>query len=235
MDNTTGLLCLSEMGRTGSKTFDQGDFQVPLGLSDHDYCRLPPKSIKCKDSLAILNCREPLGWKICQKLFPQKCQSSGIPQIELFASQLSLQLPQLIAWKTRPHLVRRRYITRNLDQISPLTFPSFCLIPQFLRKVDQNQNIAYHTKFGVTSPSLMESPSLVSKFNGNISSSTITTYQEHSLERPKRGNSPSSCKRNFAFSSIAHTREKRILKGVLETSTQLITRTGHKSLEGNYN
>ena len=227
MDNTTGLLCLSEMGRTGNKTFDQGDFQVPLGLSDHDYCRLPPKSIKCKDSLAILNCREPLGWKICRKLFPQKCQWSGIPQIELFASQLSLQLPQLTAWKTRPHLVRKRYIPRNLDQISPLTFPSFCLIPQFFRKEDQNQNVACHTKLAVSS--------IVSKFNGIVSSSTITTYQEHSLERPKRGNSPSSCKQNFAISSMAHTREKRILKGVLETSTQLITSARRKSLEANYN
>ena len=155
------------MGRTGNKTFDQGDLEVPLGLSGHDYSRLPPKSIKCKDSLAILNCREPLEWKICRKVFPQKCQWSGKPQIELFASQLLLQLPQYIAWKTRPLLVRKRCIPTNMDQISPLTFPSFCLIPQFSRKVDQNQDVACHTKLGATS--------LVSKFNGNVSSSTIIT------------------------------------------------------------
>ena len=165
MDNTTGLLCLSEMGRTGNKTFDQGDFQVPLGLSDHDYCRLPPKSIKCKDSLAILNCREPLRWKICRKLFPTKMSMewntpNWIICLTTFTSTASID-----SLKNRTHLVRKRYIPTNMDQISPLTFPSFCLIPQFSRKVDQNQDVACHTKLGVTS--------LVSKFNGNVSSSTI--------------------------------------------------------------
>ena len=71
MDNKTkmdqnGPKCAfasSEDGKNSQQVtvgYKQTDLEIPIGQSDHDYCRIPPKQTECKSRLGVSPCREQL-------------------------------------------------------------------------------------------------------------------------------------------------------------------------------
>ena len=84
MNNATVLPWLLKMGGTENMSItklEHGDLEVLLGASNHDYCRLSCKPIKCGGRLAILKLQGTIGVETLSKNIPTD-QWSRAPQIE---------------------------------------------------------------------------------------------------------------------------------------------------------
>lgn len=84
MNNATVLPWLLKMGGTENMSItklEHGDLEVPLGASNHDYCRLSCKPIKCGGRLAILKLQGPIVVETLSKNILTD-QWSRAPQIE---------------------------------------------------------------------------------------------------------------------------------------------------------
>ena len=124
----------------------------------------------------------------------------------------------------RPFQLRNRYIPTIQTKSLFYSFPSFCFILQVFKKESRIRQKGCCLSHHLCSH----------KFDGNVSSSTITTLQEQSLEKLTKEDSSSICKQNFASTNMDYIREKHIKKGVSETATQLITKARSKSSRANY-
>ena len=67
------------------------------------------------------------------------CQIRGTPEMDLFASKLSPQLPHYISWKTDPFSQGRDAFQISWAHKFVYAFPRFALIGRVLQKVNQNQ------------------------------------------------------------------------------------------------
>lgn len=73
-------------------------------------------------------------WKLCPKVFSVLCQKMGTPQIDLFASRLTNQLPQYFAWRPDPFSRGTDAMQQIWPQEFLYAFPPFCLINRVLQK-----------------------------------------------------------------------------------------------------
>ena len=66
-------------------------------------------------------------------------QTFEYPTVGLFASRLSHQLPQYVAWKPDPNSIATDAMQQCWNKMFPYGFPPFSLINQILKKVRQKK------------------------------------------------------------------------------------------------
>ena len=66
-------------------------------------------------------------------------QTFEYPTVGLFASRLSHQFPQYVAWKPDPNSIATDAMQQCWNKMFPYGFPSFSLIDQILKKVRQKK------------------------------------------------------------------------------------------------
>ena len=74
-------------------------------------------------------------WKLNPTVFNKICQILGKPQIDLFSSRLSHQLPRYMSRQSEPPSEARNALQQNWNHMFPYAFPPFNLIRQTLKKV----------------------------------------------------------------------------------------------------
>ena len=81
-------------------------------------------------------CRtENSEWILCKDIFRNLCLKLGIPEIYLFASKVSLQLPKYVAWNLNPCSIAIDVLSVPWTQGSYYAFPTFCFILRVLSKI----------------------------------------------------------------------------------------------------
>ena len=106
IDNTTVLMHLLKMRGTGNKKFldlakDIWDYILKNGITiTAEYL---PNCLNVKADKQSRNPRDSSEWKLLPQIFHQICQIKGTPEIVLFASRLSHQLPKYFAWTPDPY------------------------------------------------------------------------------------------------------------------------------------
>jgi len=138
IDNTTAIRYLAKMGGTHNSVLlklskEIWKFLLERGITiTTEYLPSKLNVIADRESRARIDSSE---WKMCPKVFSQVCQKLGTPQIDLFASRLTHQLPRYMAWRPDPYSQG----TDAMQQIWPqgflYAFPPFCLINRVLQKV----------------------------------------------------------------------------------------------------
>ena len=123
-----GRYSKSENGRVG-----QGN------LGDHNYCRIPPSKLNLTADWESRNILDSSEWMLSHQIFQKVCQIRGFPEIDLFASRLSHQIPTYVAWKPDPHSHATDAFQQNWSHKLLYAFPPFCMIPKVLNKTLKEQ------------------------------------------------------------------------------------------------
>ena len=97
--------------------------------------------------------RDSSEWKLNPTIFMKLCQMRGTPEINLFVSRVSHQLPQYISWKIYPFSQDRDAFQISWIHKFVYAFPPFELIGRVLQKVNQDQCLML-----IITPALQDQP-----------------------------------------------------------------------------
>ena len=168
--------------------------------------------------------RDSSEWKLSPRVFRNLCQKLGTPEIDLFASRTSHQLPRYMSWKEDPLCLAVDAFQQDWSEIFPYAFPPFCLIPRVLCQVENQQ-----VRRMVAVQTLVPSPS----FNGGDLSNFIATVDSY-LDRSV-GESTSTAHRFFSGSSgLAGIRSTLEKEGVSKEACKLIVDSRRTGTARNY-
>ena len=82
------------------------------------------------------NQKDSTEWKLCPQVFQKIFQKVDQPEIDLFASRLSNQLPAYYSWKPDPNSLVLDALQQTWSHKHLYAFPPFLLIHRVLRKVE---------------------------------------------------------------------------------------------------
>ena len=95
-----------------------------------------PGSINVETDRESRQTRDSSEWKLNSSIFMKLCQIRRTPQMDLFASRVSHQLPQCISWKINPFRQSRGAVQISWADKFVYAFPPFPLIGRVLQKVN---------------------------------------------------------------------------------------------------
>ena len=123
---------------------------------------------------------------LSHQIFQKVCQIRGFPEIDLFASRLSHQIPTYFAKKPDPRNHAIHAFQQNWSHKLLYAFPPFCMIPKVLNKTLREQvpkllliNPAWTTQ--VWYPKIL---------NMSIKSPILLPWRKDLLKNPKGGIHP---------------------------------------------
>ena len=78
-------------------------------------------------------------WKLSPVIFQRVCRVLGTPDIDLFTSRTSHQVPAYMAWKPDPGSIATDALQQSWSNHFPYAFPPFCLIGRVLAKLKKEK------------------------------------------------------------------------------------------------
>ena len=144
IDNMTALSYLVKMGGTRSPELLQvakeiWDYLLANGIAvTAEYL---PSSLNIQADWQSRNHKDSSDWKLNPKIFSQIVKIRGIPQIDLFASQLNHQLPKYMSWHPDPGSCAVDSLQHSWRNLYGYAFPPFCLVGKVLAKARKDQSL----------------------------------------------------------------------------------------------
>ena len=144
MDSIVALSYLVKMGGTRNKSL------TVLSKEICDYLLSKEITITAEYLPGLLNVetdtqsrtvRYASEWKLNPRIFQKIYKYRGTPEINLFASRISHQLPTYISWKLDLHSHGRDAFQISWTNKKGYAFPPFCLIGRVLKKIQSDQAI----------------------------------------------------------------------------------------------
>ena len=138
IDNTTDLSYLVKMVGTKSKYLVELAKEIWKCFLHHGKkitAECLSSSINVEVDWQSRNSKNHSEWKLLPEIFQRICQITGRPEMDLFASQLSVQLPPYIAWKPGPYSQKTDAMQQILFNQYLYAFPPFSIINKILRNV----------------------------------------------------------------------------------------------------
>ena len=150
-----------------------------------------PNSLNIQADWQSRNHRDSSDWKLNPKIFPQIVKNKGMPQIDLFASQLKHQLLIYMSWHPDPGSCVVDSLQQSWRNLCRYAFPPFCLIGKVLAKVEKDQSLLI-----ITTPAWQAQPwyaaLLAKSLQHPIFLPNLTTFlqgsqgQKHRLQKGKQ-------------------------------------------------
>ena len=139
----TTLSFFAENGRD-KESRTNADLKGNLGIStwagDHDYCRTFTRESQLQGRPGARHQKDSSEWKLCPLIFSKIWQILGKkPEMDLFASRLSNQLPSYYSWKPDPNSLATDTLQQKWYHKSLIAFPPFALIHKVLKKVAEEK------------------------------------------------------------------------------------------------
>ena len=131
IDNKTALSYLLKMGGTKSvplmkRTKNIWQFLLSKGLNlTAEYL---PTDLNTEADYESRNVQDWTEWKLCQAVFQKVCLRFGHPDIDLFASRVSHQIPTYMSLKLDPTCLAVDAMQQDWTHYYPYAFPPFNLI-----------------------------------------------------------------------------------------------------------
>ena len=151
---------------------------------------------------------------LCRHVFRSLCLKLRTPTVDLFASRVSHQVAQNVAWKPDPYSIATDAMSITWAQGHCYTFPPFCLISRVLSKIQQPST---HNNIDNT---LLANTVVVSASVGNANKETSSnTKFNHTFSRSKRESPSISIEQNSYISGMTGFQEELSLLGVSEETT----------------
>ena len=144
LDNQVALAHVTKMGRPTNLTL------LELAKEIWSYLRqkkitltaayIPSLQKKIAD-FKSRNSRDWGDWKLDSQIFQKIKQLWGTPEIDLFASRISHQLPKYYSWKPDPYCLAVDALLQDWKESLLYAFPPFCLIGRCLEKIRRSGSI----------------------------------------------------------------------------------------------
>ena len=83
----------------------------------------------------LRNQKDSTEWKLCPQIFQKICEKVGQPEINLFVSRLSSQLPTYYSWKPDPNSFAVDTLQQTWSHKHLYDFSPFSLIHRILRAI----------------------------------------------------------------------------------------------------
>ena len=142
VDNTAALSYIVKMGGT------RNDLMLEIAKEIWQYLMskqitltaeyIPTELNKIAD-WESRNWTDSSEWKLNESCFQKICKAFGKPDIDLFASRISHQLPKYMSWRPDPGSCAVDALQQSWTHRALYAFPPFCLIGQCLRKVQSDR------------------------------------------------------------------------------------------------
>ena len=135
MDSIVSLSYLIKIGRTRNK------YLTVLRKEIWDYLLRKEITITAEYLTGLLSVeadtqsRTASEWKLNPMIFQKIYKYRGAPEIDLFVSRISHQLPSYISWKLDLYSQRRDAFQIFWTNKKGYPFPPFCLIGRILKKI----------------------------------------------------------------------------------------------------
>ena len=114
-----------------------------MGISDiatdHDYNIILAKKAECVSKLGVRNIQDTSDWKLNPQVFQKITKIIGTPDMDLFASRLTYQVPAYMEWLPDPGIKATYAFQQKWEHLFPYAFPPFALINRTLSKVNKDQ------------------------------------------------------------------------------------------------
>ena len=137
VDNTTALKYIVKMGGTKNQTLiaiAKRIWEYLLSNAITLTVEYIPSKLNTAADWESRNTWDSSEWKLDPVIFRQICQILGKPQVDLFASRVSHQLPRYMSRKKDPICEAQNALLKDWSRIFPYAFPPFNLIDQTLKK-----------------------------------------------------------------------------------------------------
>ena len=234
VDNMTALSYLLKMGGTKNPELMQISkdiWEFLLGQEITITAEYLPGNLNYKADWEYRHQKDSSEWKMCPLFFSKIWQIlEKKPEIDLFASRLSNQLPNYYPWKPDPNSLGTDTLQQKWYHKSLYAFPLFALIYKVLEKSRGGES-----PFCNNSNSNLADPKLVPR--------TLTTFSEKpnhfaTKGRLTKGSSKPTAssypKSNNATSSVGYLRKRLTEEGVSERASDLILSSRRESTLSNY-
>ena len=142
MNNMAALSYLMKMGGTKNQeltAISKEIWQYLLKRKITITAEYLPGSMNVEADRESRQTRDSSEWKLNPTIFMKLCQIRGTPEVDLFASRVSHQLPHYISWKIDPFSQGRDAFQISWAHKFVYAFPPFALIGRILQKVNQDQ------------------------------------------------------------------------------------------------
>ena len=104
----------------------------------------------------------------------------GFPNMDLFASRVSHQIPQFMSWKTDPLSSATDALSQDWGFLFPYAFPPFCLIGRALRKM-----LKHHISMIIVTPVWTSQPWYPLMLDLSIQNPILLPEKQDLLSNPR--------------------------------------------------
>ena len=141
MDNIVALKYLVKMGGTHNQDLVESSKQITKYLLDQEItitAEYLPGKLNVEADRESREVQDSSEWKLDPQIFSRLTAMLGSPEIDLFASRLSHQIPCYMSWKLDPFSMGRDAFQIKWDRGLVYAFPPFSLIARVLKKVQKD-------------------------------------------------------------------------------------------------
>ena len=138
MDNIVALSYLVKMGGTRNQLLVQISKEIWEYLLDKGItitAEYLPGALNREADMQSRTVKDSSEWKLNPVVFQNLCKSWWTPDIDLFASRVSHQVPAYVSWKLDPYSKGRDAFQMRWTHTKGYAFPPFSLIGRVLHKV----------------------------------------------------------------------------------------------------
>ena len=206
---------------------EQGDLGISFETRDHNYCGISPWCIEPGSRQGIPKCEGSSEWKLKPQIFQKICSLRGTPDMDLFASRISHQVPAYRSWKLDPFSKGRDAFQTRWTHMKGYAFPPFSMIGRVLKKAQVDQ-----ANLMLTPPAWQTQPWLPHSSSDVYSESNYVTSGSRFAKRSPREASSFSNQSHTTLSGMDNFRKRLATEGISEKVASLISdsrRSGTKS------
>ena len=234
IDNTVALSYLMKMGGTKSWELTKISKRIWHYLLDKEITLTAewiPTQLNIVADWESRNVKDSTEWKLSQTIFQKICKAMGTPNIDLFASRVSHQVPTYLSLKADPCCQAVDAIQQDWNPFFPYAFPPFCLISKVLRQ------LIVQTKSGKNDISypIMANPTMVSSPTIHVHpKSNLDRHNRKLIRKPIGREAPINSKLNSRVSGLAGLRDTLSAEGISSRASELIINARREGTRLNY-
>lgn len=142
IDNTTAIAYINRMGGTKYPKYNRLARQIWKWAEDRKIflfaSYIPSSENYLADALSRIN-NEDTEWEMSRKAFDRITEALGIPEVDMFASNLNKKCQRFFSWLPELGAEAVDAFTVDWQYINVYAFPPFAVISRVLRKIQQDK------------------------------------------------------------------------------------------------
>ena len=135
LDNATAVAYINNLGGTALSQLTELAKEIWLWALNKDFFLKAQHIPGVSNTVADAESRtlwDRSDWRLCPHIFQAICEAFGSPEVDLFASRLTHQVPRFFSWKPDPLAEAVDAFQQDWGPLKGFTNPPWCLIGRVL-------------------------------------------------------------------------------------------------------